>query len=144
MGFELTTLVVIGTDRIGTGSCKSNYHTITTPHWSIIAGLHILVIFSCYLLIMIFLHWKKINFKTWAVVRALIFENLTGVWINILIHWWQKEDLFPQWPKTPKLPWRFKNRIQKFRTGMEKIRKIWIYEVKGFNWVFKRWYIGML
>jgi hypothetical protein len=27
-GFELTTLVVIGTD--GTGSCKSNYHTITT------------------------------------------------------------------------------------------------------------------
>ena len=28
MGFELTTLVVIGTDC--TGSCKSNYHTITT------------------------------------------------------------------------------------------------------------------
>ena len=28
MGFELTTLVVIGTDYIG--SCKSNYHTITT------------------------------------------------------------------------------------------------------------------
>ena len=27
MGFELTTLVVIGTDCIG--SCKSNYHTIT-------------------------------------------------------------------------------------------------------------------
>jgi hypothetical protein len=27
-GFELTTLVVIGTDYIG--SCKSNYHTITT------------------------------------------------------------------------------------------------------------------
>ena len=27
-GFELTTLVVIGTDC--TGSCKSNYHTITT------------------------------------------------------------------------------------------------------------------
>ena len=26
-GFELTTLVVIGTDC--TGSCKSNYHTIT-------------------------------------------------------------------------------------------------------------------
>jgi hypothetical protein len=33
MGLELTTLVVIGTDC--TGSCKSNYHTITTmmvPH----------------------------------------------------------------------------------------------------------------
>jgi hypothetical protein len=28
MGFELTTLVVIGTDC--TGSCNSNYHTITT------------------------------------------------------------------------------------------------------------------
>jgi hypothetical protein len=28
MEFELTTLVVIGTDCIG--SCKSNYHTITT------------------------------------------------------------------------------------------------------------------
>jgi len=28
MGFELTTLVVIGTDYIG--SCKSNYHMITT------------------------------------------------------------------------------------------------------------------
>jgi hypothetical protein len=27
-GFELTTLVVIGTDY--TGSCKSNYHAITT------------------------------------------------------------------------------------------------------------------
>jgi hypothetical protein len=27
VGFELTTLVVIGTDC--TGSCKSNYHTIT-------------------------------------------------------------------------------------------------------------------
>jgi hypothetical protein len=39
MGFELTTLVVIGTDCIG--SCKSNYHTITTataPHstWTVI------------------------------------------------------------------------------------------------------------
>jgi hypothetical protein len=28
LGFELTTLVLIGTDYIG--SCKSNYHTITT------------------------------------------------------------------------------------------------------------------
>jgi ribosome-interacting GTPase 1 len=28
MGFKLTTLVVIGTNCIG--SCKSNYHTITT------------------------------------------------------------------------------------------------------------------
>ena len=28
VGFELTTLVMLGTDCIG--SCKSNYHTITT------------------------------------------------------------------------------------------------------------------
>ena len=38
-GFELTTLVVIGTDCIG--SCKSNYHTITTtmaPMWNIVYG----------------------------------------------------------------------------------------------------------
>jgi hypothetical protein len=31
MGFKLTTLVVIGTDYVG--SCKSNYHTITTTLW---------------------------------------------------------------------------------------------------------------
>ena len=30
MGFELTTLVVIGTDCIS--SCKSNYHSFTTPY----------------------------------------------------------------------------------------------------------------
>jgi len=30
MGFELTALVMIGTDLIG--SCKSNYHTITTNY----------------------------------------------------------------------------------------------------------------
>jgi hypothetical protein len=33
-GFKLTTLVVIGTDCIG--SCKSNYHTITTTTASLI------------------------------------------------------------------------------------------------------------
>jgi hypothetical protein len=31
-GFELTTLMVIGTDC--TGSCKSNYHTIMTKEWA--------------------------------------------------------------------------------------------------------------
>ena len=40
-GFELTTLVVIGTDC--TDSCKSNYHTITTT-----TALGILMLF-CYL-----------------------------------------------------------------------------------------------
>jgi hypothetical protein len=33
MGFELTTLVVIGTDC--TGSCKSNYHAIMTAPYII-------------------------------------------------------------------------------------------------------------
>ena len=39
MGFELTTVVVIGTDCTGTCSCKSNYHAIMTApkyvakHW---------------------------------------------------------------------------------------------------------------
>ena len=40
-GFELTTLVVIGIDC--TGSCKSNYHTITTaPYlkWQVINIIH--------------------------------------------------------------------------------------------------------
>jgi hypothetical protein len=34
-GFELTTLVVIGTDCIS--SCKSNYHKITTTTASLVA-----------------------------------------------------------------------------------------------------------
>jgi len=40
MGFKLTTLVVIGTDCIG--SYKSNYHTFTTtttPHMNIMSAL---------------------------------------------------------------------------------------------------------
>jgi hypothetical protein len=42
MGFELTTLVVIGTDC--TGSCKSNYHTIMTmmaPFGIVVAIIHV-------------------------------------------------------------------------------------------------------
>ena len=42
MEFELTTLVVIGTDCIG--SCKSNYHTMTTtttPIWYKVIKFHI-------------------------------------------------------------------------------------------------------
>jgi hypothetical protein len=37
-GFELTTLVVIGTDCIG--SCKSNYHTITMAPCCLRVSLH--------------------------------------------------------------------------------------------------------
>ena len=40
MGFELATLVVIGTDY--TGSCKSNYHTITAlTNPNLICGIYI-------------------------------------------------------------------------------------------------------
>jgi hypothetical protein len=39
-GFELTTLVMIGT--AGTGSCKSNYHTITTTTAPYINWLYII------------------------------------------------------------------------------------------------------
>ena len=46
--FELTTSVVIGTDCIG--SCKSNYHTITTMmpkiHWSNVSLSKILTIYN--------------------------------------------------------------------------------------------------
>jgi hypothetical protein len=39
MGFELATLVVIGTDC--TGSCKSNHHTITTTTLNIRTQLYL-------------------------------------------------------------------------------------------------------
>ena len=41
VGFELTTLVVICTD--GIGSCKSNYHTITTTTASYVSSIRIVV-----------------------------------------------------------------------------------------------------
>ena len=50
-GFELTTFVVIGTDC--TGSCKSNYHTITTRKYIYHACsvfyllVHLTPLFSC-------------------------------------------------------------------------------------------------
>ena len=51
-GFELTTLVVIGTDCIG--SCKSNYHTITTtPQINMRLLLYLVVIYFIWFLMMI-------------------------------------------------------------------------------------------
>jgi hypothetical protein len=41
VGFELTTLVVICTD--GIGSCKSNYHTITTTTASYVSSIRLVV-----------------------------------------------------------------------------------------------------
>ena len=44
MGFEFTTLVVIGTDC--TGSCKSNYHTINamTPSVTFVEAINLIQI----------------------------------------------------------------------------------------------------
>jgi hypothetical protein len=43
MGFKLTNLVVIGIDC--TGSCKSNYHTITTTTaLTVICGINVIKI----------------------------------------------------------------------------------------------------
>ena len=41
VGFELTTLVVICTD--GIGSCKSNYHTMTTTTASYVSSIRLVV-----------------------------------------------------------------------------------------------------
>jgi hypothetical protein len=77
--FELTTSVVIGTDCIG--SCKSNYHTITTtmaPNLCIIKG-----------------HKYKIC-KPENI--SYISSNLATIELNIII--WSSDKLFP---------WRFGN-----------------------------------
>jgi len=44
-GFELTTLVVIGTDC--TGSCKSNYHMLTAPVCLWYLWLDVIFSYSC-------------------------------------------------------------------------------------------------
>jgi hypothetical protein len=42
VGFELTTFVIICTD--GIGSCKSNYHTITTTTASYVSSVRLVVL----------------------------------------------------------------------------------------------------
>jgi len=63
VGFELTTLVVIGTDCIG--SYKSNYHTITTTmapnaDWKVynIETFVLMTIFSCFPVFLILVRIK--------------------------------------------------------------------------------------
>ena len=64
-GFELRTLVVIGTNC--TGSCKSNYHTITitTASYKSSYNLHLLhFLYTCTWCNIIKLHWPDVEFQT--------------------------------------------------------------------------------
>ena len=71
-GFEHTSLVVIGTDCIG--SCKSNYHTIKTTTASMY------------------------RVSVWRRSSA---DNLR-IWQKIIWHCWQNDRLFQnKWPKRP-------------------------------------------
>ena len=51
-GFELTTSVVIGNDCIYIGSCKSNYHTITTMTATFVFYniLHTMIVSQCFIM----------------------------------------------------------------------------------------------
>jgi hypothetical protein len=68
MGFELTSLVVIGTDCIG--SCKSNYHTITattTPTLLIVKEITLITL-------------KKYNFRIKSVMCKRSFKDCLERW----------------------------------------------------------------
>ena len=62
VGFELTTLVVIGTDFIG--SCKSNYHTIMTTMGPYLLVINLII--DLYLIISLFfkVYISFSNFQT--------------------------------------------------------------------------------
>jgi hypothetical protein len=66
-GFELTILLVKSTNC--TGSCKSNYHTITTaPHlWSLCCGVLLFISSNCTLLCVFFNYFIKL----YTIVRVL-------------------------------------------------------------------------
>jgi hypothetical protein len=73
VGFELITLVVIGTDYIQKGSCKSNYHTITPKYLKIFfEDYHVLNGSNS--------KWKTINARVphwsiWGPLLFLLFKN---------------------------------------------------------------------
>ena len=71
-GFEFTTLVVIGTDCIG--SCKSNYHTITTTTSPSLPGEWYMLIWTSSFII---LFSVEINFS-WTKIRS-IYTSLPDV-----------------------------------------------------------------
>jgi len=77
-GFELTTLVVIGTDCIG--SCKSNYHTITTTTVSTIIRFSFTyhVVFARYVN-----EGKYYDFR-WC----LLYHHMTICGLKMFTRWW--------------------------------------------------------
>ena len=81
MGFELTTLVVIGTDCIG--SCKSNYHTMTTTMAPIV----------------------KIDFKLWLLTVPPISTkwNTTSHLNSLNIKKRKKTTTYDRWNAVPSL-----------------------------------------
>ena len=92
-GFELTTLVVMCTDCIG--SYKSNYHTITTAPYLIIyifsfkKERKIRVIFflcrGCDILVLIFLFWIAITLKRllfFVIFLYTINKNILGLQLS--------------------------------------------------------------
>jgi hypothetical protein len=88
--FELTTLVVIGTDCIG--YCKSNYHTITTAITTMISRLQH-TNFNTQI--------KMVNFiSCLAVVIKLVYKNITTLNTLILLfylvffHWYDEISCF--------------------------------------------------
>ena len=83
-GFELTTLVVIGTDC--TGSCKSNYHTITTAHvkWLRHDNVYDIYLFClCKAHTLVFCSNDRGYFYLMSLLIELKFLKI------ILLDWWQ-------------------------------------------------------
>ena len=77
-GFDLTTLVVIDTDC--TGSCKSNYNTITTTAlWFLIHSFDFqsnLAVFCCFIFFYFLTLRHKHNIHTMSVKMKLILHSL--------------------------------------------------------------------
>jgi hypothetical protein len=72
-GFEITTLVVIGTDCID--SCKSNYHTITTTRDPPILAI-------------LFRTFNVLAPKDFKIIWLSNFSKLWGTWWSLWGTWW--------------------------------------------------------
>jgi hypothetical protein len=82
-GFELTNLVVISTDC--TGSCKSNYHTITTTlqrNGSITICAHVIFLYMSWLIFVFNATFSNISAISWRPV--LVVEELLKVTLNTI------------------------------------------------------------
>ena len=94
-GFELRTLVAIGTDCTGSSSCNSNYHTMTTTTASMTASTAPTDI--QYTVDIIFHVYKQSQFSSCAKIKIWLGENtspkkvkLNGRSLKIgKIHWYR-------------------------------------------------------